>query len=90
MDGFFTWQGLLTCSDATLATAMITQLLKETGFLKRFPTRALSLIVALTILFAATFMEAGPDASKLLLAVINSFVVALASNGAFDAVNRLR
>ena len=83
---FFTWQGLVTYTEATLATAMITQLIKETGFLKRLPTRLLSYIVAAALLIVSTIANEGFDWKQLALTFVNAIVVALASNGAFDAI----
>jgi hypothetical protein len=87
MDGFFTWQTLMTYSGATLATALITQFIKETGLLKRLPMRLVSYFAALLIMLASTLALRGAAWEELAMAVINAVVVALASNGAFDAVN---
>lgn len=83
---FFTWQGLVTSAEATLAAAAITQLLKDIGIFKRIPTRLISYLAALTVLAASTLATAGFDIKKLALTLLNAVVVALASNGAYDAV----
>lgn len=87
MTNFFTWQGLVTYSDAVLATAIITQFLKDLKIINRLPTRLVSYFAALAVMTAATLVTAGFDYRKLILNVLNSVIVALASNGAFDAVN---
>ena len=86
MTGYFTWQTLLTYSGATLATTLITQFLKGLKPFSLLPTRALSYFIALTIMVSATLATVGVYWNDLLIAVINAVVVALASNGAFDAV----
>ena len=50
MNDFFTWAILATYAGATLATTLVTQLLKGIGFIDRIPTRIFSYIVALIIL----------------------------------------
>ncbi|MBO4383810.1 MAG: hypothetical protein J5854_00110 [Clostridia bacterium] len=87
MTSLFTWQGLVTYSDAVLATAIITQFVKDIKPISRIPARLLSYLAALTVLTAATAVTLGFDLKALILNVINSVLVALAANGAFDAVN---
>ena len=88
MDGYFTWQTLLTYSGATLATTVITQFLKEIKALDRLPTRILSYFTALVIMLASILATEGFAWGDLAIAAINAVVVALAANGAFDAVKR--
>jgi len=85
---FFTWAVLLTYAGATLATSLITQLIKGLGFIDRMPTRIFSYIVSLVVLLAATFFTGGLTLEAGALCVINAVVVSLAANGAYDAVAR--
>ncbi len=78
---FFTWAVLLTYAGATLATSLITQLIKGLGFIDKIPTR-----ITLVVLLAATFFTGGLTLESGVLCVVNAVVVSLASNGAFDAV----
>ena len=87
MEGFFTWQTLITYSGAALATTLITQFFKEMGPIGRMPTRLFSFITALGVILVSTVATKGIVWRELLMAPINAVVVALASNGAFDAVN---
>lgn len=86
MNEFFTWAVLLTYAGATLATSLITQLIKGLGFIDKIPTRITSYAIALVVLVAATFFTGGLTLEAGALCVINAVVVSLASNGAFDAV----
>lgn len=86
MNEFFTWAVLLTYAGATLATSLITQLIKGLGFIDKIPTRITSYAIALVVLIAATFFTGGLTLEAGALCVINAVVVSLASNGAFDAV----
>ena len=83
---FFTWAVLLTYAGATLATSLITQLIKGLGFIDKIPTRITSYAIALVVLLAATFFTGGLTLESGVLCVVNAVVVSLASNGAFDAV----
>ena len=83
---FFTWAVLLTYAGATLATSLVTQLIKGVGFIDKIPTRITSYAIALVVLLAATFFTGGLTLESGVLCVVNAVVVSLASNGAFDAV----
>ena len=85
---FFTWAVLLTYAGATLATSLITQLIKGLGFIDKIPTRITSYAIALVVLLAATFFTGGLTLEAGALCVINAVVVSLAANGAYDAVAR--
>lgn len=88
MNEFFTWTTLATYAGATLATSLITQLIKGLGFIDKIPTRITSYAIALVVLLAATFFTGGLTLEAGALCVINAVVVSLASNGAYDAVAR--
>ena len=88
MEGFFTWQTLLTYSGATLATTIITQLLKEINALDKLPSRVLSYFTAALVMTASVLATKGFAWADMAMALINAVVVALAANGAFDAVKR--
>ena len=87
MNEFFTWTTLMTYAGATLATTLVTQLLKGIGFIDRIPTRIFSYVVALIILLASTFFTGAMTWNAAALCVVNAVVVSLAANGAFDAVS---
>ena len=86
MNDFFTWTILATYAGATLATTLVTQLLKGIGFIDRIPTRIFSYVIALIILLVATFFTGALTWDTAALCVVNAVVVSLAANGAFDAV----
>lgn len=86
MQEFFTWNSLLTSSGATVATSVVTQLIKETPLLKKVPTRLVSFGTALLILMLALVFNKAFSLGTAAISVINAAVVALAANGMFDAV----
>lgn len=88
MNEFFTWTTLATYAGATLATSLVTQLIKGLGFIDKIPTRITSYAIALVVLLAATFFTGGLTLEAGALCVINAVVVSLAANGAYDAVAR--
>ena len=87
MNEFFTWANLATYAGATLATSLITQVVKGIGFIANIPTRITSYAIAVVILLAATFFTGAFTLETAVLCIINGVVVSLASNGAFDAVS---
>lgn len=86
MEQLMNWQTLSTYGGAVLATAMVTQFLKEFGVLKRVPTRLLSYGIALLLLLLSTQFTIGLIWANALICLINAAVVSLAGNGAYDAV----
>ena len=80
------WQTLSTYGGAVLATATVTQFLKEFGVLKRVPTRLLSYGIALLLLLLSTQFTIGLTWANALTSVVNAAMVSLAGNGAYDAV----
>ncbi len=89
MQEFFTWESLLTCTGATLVTTLITQFFKDMPIVKRLPTRVFSYIIAVAVMLTAMAFEGNFSFRNAVIALINAVVVALASNGAFDAVTNI-
>ena len=87
MNEFFTWTMLATYAGATLATTLITQLIKGIGFIDRIPTRVVAYAIALIVLVVATVFTGEVTVSSIALCVVNAVVVALAANGGYDAVS---
>ena len=81
MQEFFTWNSLLTSSGATVATSVVTQLIKEAPLLKKIPTRLLSFGIALCILMLALIFDKSLSLGTAAISVINAAVVALAASG---------
>lgn len=88
MKDFFTWSTLMTYSGATLATTLMTQLLKEIPLINRIPSRLLSYMIAVVIMALAALATKSFEWSGLVMAFINASAVALAANGAFDAITK--
>lgn len=86
MNDFFTWSTLGTYAGAVFATSMLTQLLKDIPLIAKVPTRIFSYIVAALLLLAVCASSGHLSWSCAALSLINAAVVALASNGAFEAV----
>ena len=87
MNEFFTWTMLATYAGATLATTLITQIIKGVGFIDRIPTRVVAYAIALIVLVVATVFTGEVTVSSIALCVVNAVVVALAANGGYDAVS---
>lgn len=83
---FFTWDALMTCTGATLATTLFTQFFKNLPLIKKLPTRIFSYIIALLVMLLSAAFTEGLTWSNAAISLINSVIVALAANGAYDAV----
>ncbi|MEL7609738.1 MAG: hypothetical protein AAGU74_09555 [Bacillota bacterium] len=88
MEGFFTWAMLATYAGATVATGLLTQWLK--CIFATVPTQIVSYGIALIVLLAATLFTSGLTFESGALCIINAAVVSLASNGAYDAIQRAK
>lgn len=88
---FLTWQSLATFAGASLATAVLTELLKGAADLLpiRFPTRLLSYIIATVILILAEVFSPGPSVADAVLCLINGALVSLCANGSYDLVSSM-
>ena len=88
MNEFLTWHILATFGGASIATAIITQFIKEP--LQKIPTQLVSYAIALIILVlaiaAAGLAHSWADWA---LAPLNAVLVSLASNGAYEAGARI-
>ena len=85
MNDFFTWETLVTLAGCALATGVLTQFLK--GSIK-LPTQWVSYIIAVILLYAATYFTGGLTGSTAAIIPLNSVIVALSANGAYSAVLR--
>lgn len=85
---FFDWAMLATYAGALAATALLTQWLK--GVFQSIPTQIVSYGIALVVLLAATFFTGALTVESGVLCLINAALVSLASNGAYEAVQRVK
>lgn len=83
MNEFTSWGNLATYGGALAAVLLFTQLLK--GFFPKLPTRALSYILAVLVLLAATYFTGALTTETGALTAINAAIVSLAANGGYDA-----
>lgn len=88
MNEFFAWSVLVTFSGCSIATGIITQFLKNT--FQKLPTQWLSYLIALVILYAATYFTGGLTLPSAAIIPLNAVLVALAANGAYSAVLRIK
>lgn len=86
MNEYFTWELLGSYTGAILAVALITQFIKNLGFIKKIPTRVTSYVVALIIMILALIFTGNFTWGGAVLTIINAVVVSLASNGTRDAL----
>ena len=86
MNEYFTWELLASYTGAILAVTLITQFIKNLGFIAKIPTRVTSYVVALIIMILALVFTGNFTWGGAVLTIINSVVVSLAANGTRDAL----
>ena len=87
MNDFFTWDILGTYAGAVTVVAILVQFTKGLPFINKMPTQVWSYILSLgTLLLALPFSEAGWSWDAAALSLFNALTVALAANGAYDAI----
>jgi hypothetical protein len=89
MNDFLTWETLTTFAGASVATAVITQLIKKP--LDKFPTQIVSYVVALILLFGATLaLGLAESWSDWAIIPLNALLISVAANGEFSLVKRIK
>lgn len=90
LNSFLTWGILATFAGAAACTGLLTQLLK--GVTAKLPTQWLSYIIAAVLLMITTAATGGWMQPWTVWALIplNAALVSLASNGAYEAIIRIK
>lgn len=86
MNEYFSWAYIATYAGAVLAVTLITQFVKGVGFIDRIPTRFTAYIIAVIVMLGAMFFTGSFSWPNFALTFVNAFIVALAANGAHDAL----
>ncbi len=84
MNELLSWASLSSLTGATAATAVITEELKELPFIKRIPSRLLSVIIAVLIMELSLIFTDGVSISGVILQLFNGVFVSLSANGTYD------
>lgn len=88
MNGDFVTMNVFNSYAATVTiTTIITQFLKQIPVINKCNPQLLAFIVAVVLLETAAVFSGGWEFETAVLSLINGVVVALASNGAYDAIN---
>lgn len=87
MNDFLTWDILTTYSGTILAVTIVTQFIKDLGFISKIPARIVAYFVSVIIMITALFFTGTFAWSAFVLTFINAIFVALAANGAYDAIH---
>lgn len=83
------WPMLATYTGALTMVVVITQFTKGLKYIEKLPTQVWSYIVSLCVLYPAYFFTGQLNVSNAVLIVFNGMLVALASNGGFDALKKV-
>lgn len=87
---FFDWPYLASFAGCLVAVGVLTEMLKNVGFIQKIPTQIFSWVLAMIILILAQVFTTGITPETAVLAVVNSAVVSLAANGGYDALKRIK
>ena len=81
MDGFMTWDTLLTFSGLVATVYMIVEFTKEVKFLKKVPTKYWSFIVASFLIICTNLAVGLFQFKNILLYLLTAVSISLGSNG---------
>lgn len=83
---FFEWFEMATFPGALAVVMILTQLTKGLPLIKKLPTRVLSYVLSLAVLYPACYFTNKLNISDAFLILINGAVIALAANGGFEVI----
>ena len=84
---FVTWTSIMTYAGAVTLTTIMTQFFKQIPGINRINSQLLSFIIAVFLLETAVAFNGEWSVQAAILSLVNGVVVALASNGTYDAIN---
>jgi len=87
MQDLFTYASLGTLAGAVAATVLVVDSIKELGFLKRFSTRCLVVVVAEGIVFLADIAAGSFTVKNVPLCVLNGLLVAASAMGSWQVIH---
>ena len=85
---FVTWELLGTYAGAMAMVGLITQLTKNIKFISAIPTQLWSYILALAVMYCASYFLGQLNASNAVLILFNSALVSLGANGGYEGIAR--
>ena len=88
MNELFSWDLLITLGGTSIATAILTQKVKN--ILAKIPTQIVSYAIALILLGGATVLSGQAEHwGDRAIIPLNSLLVSLAANGEYSAIKRI-
>ncbi len=87
MQDLFTYASLGTLAGAVAATVLVVDSIKKFGFLKRFSTRCLVVVVAEGIVFLTDIATGGFTVKNVPLYVLNGLLVAASAMGSWQVIH---
>lgn len=89
MNDFVTWGTLGTYAGCAMMTTLVTQFLKQFGFMQKVNSQIISYFVAVLILLGSLcFSHSGEivNPETVILCFVNAVAIALGANGIYDGV----
>jgi len=87
---FFDWTYLGTFAGTMTAVSLSTEGIKDMPFFKKIPTQIVSWVLAFLIILLSELFTGQLSLASAGMAVFNAAAVSLASNGGYEAVQRLK
>lgn len=84
---FVTWNSIMSYAGAVTLTTIMTQFFKQIPGINKVNSQLLAFIIAVLLLETATVFSGGWAFETAVLSLVNGVVVALASNGTYDAIS---
>lgn len=84
---FVTWNSIMSYAGAVTLTTIMTQFFKQIPGINKMNSQLLAFIIAVLLLETATVFSGGWAFETAVLSLVNGVVVALASNGTYDAIS---
>lgn len=86
---FFNWEYLATFAGCMVAVGILTELLKNVGFIAKIPTQLFSWVMAFVILILAQLFTGNLTVDSAVISILNAAVISLATNGGYEAIVNL-
>jgi hypothetical protein len=83
---FVSWELLGTYAGAMAMVGLVTQLTKNIKFISAIPTQLWSYILALVVMYCASYFLGQLTMSNAVLILFNSALVSLGANGGYEGI----
>jgi len=86
---FVSWESLSTYGGALIMVGIITQFVKDVGFVKKMPTQLVTYILSFIVLIVAQTFLGTLDLAVTVATIFNAILVSIGSNGGYSLMQRI-